>query len=137
MEFNFEKCHLLLVIRKRSLIPSSYTLHGQTLEFVRDAKHLGDTITNNLHWGTHVSPCHGESVAAKATRISTFTHQNLKGCTTNSRPTAIRAWSNQFWNTHRLCWTRTSRALCPCWKQSSADPQDLSLGTSVQTEVLH
>jgi hypothetical protein len=103
MAFNVEKCHLLSVTRKRSSIPPSYTLHGQTLESVRDAKHLGVNITNNLHWGNDVW-----SVAAKATTISAFTHRNLKGCTTNVQTHCYRImvrpileYASSVWDPHQ------------------------------------
>jgi hypothetical protein len=49
MVFNVDKCHLLSVARNRTRTPTSYTLHGQTLQTVADAKYLGEQITNNLH----------------------------------------------------------------------------------------
>jgi hypothetical protein len=89
--------------KKEVPIPSSYTLHGQTLESVRDAKPLGVTITNNLHWGNHVW-----SVAAKATTINAFTHRNLKGCTTNvqthcykSMVRPILEYASSVWDPHQ------------------------------------
>ena len=41
MEFNPSKCHVIRVTRSRSPLPTSYTLHGQTLEVVSCARYLG------------------------------------------------------------------------------------------------
>ena len=56
MSFNIEKCHQLTVIKKRNRIPTSYTLHNQTLERVASTKYLGVEFTENLHWGNTSSP---------------------------------------------------------------------------------
>ena len=49
MSFNIEKCHHPTVIKKWNRIPTSYTLHNQTLERVTSAEYLGVESTENLH----------------------------------------------------------------------------------------
>ena len=103
MEFNVKKCLLLSVSWKRNRIPTSYTLNGQTLARVPEAKYLGVNITENLHWDTHV-----QSIAAKANRDCVFIHRNLKGCSTKiqthcykslARP--ILEYASSVWDPHQ------------------------------------
>ena len=75
MPFNIQKCHQLTVTKKRNRIPTSYTIHNQTLERVTSAKYLGVELTENLHWGKQM-----QSTAAKANQKGAFAHKNLKGC---------------------------------------------------------
>ena len=70
-----QKCHQLTVTKKRNRIPTSYTLHNQTLEGVTSAKYLGVELTENLHCGKHI-----QSTVATANKVSTFAYRNLKGC---------------------------------------------------------
>ena len=103
MEFNVDKCLLLSVSRKRTRIPTSYTLNGQSLARVSEAKYLGLNITENLHWGTHV-----QSIVAKSNRVCAFIHRNLKGCSTKiqthcykslARP--ILEYASPVWDPHQ------------------------------------
>ena len=55
---NIEKCHQLTVTKKRNRIPTSYTLHNQTLERVTSAKYLELELMENFHGGeTHPVNC--------------------------------------------------------------------------------
>ena len=103
MTFNVDKCLLLSVSRKRTRIPTSYTLNGQSLARVSEAKYLGLNITENLHWGTHV-----QSIVAKSNRVCAFIHRNLKGCSTKiqthcykslARP--ILEYASPVWDPHQ------------------------------------
>ena len=49
MVFNPSKCHVIRVTRSRSPLPTSYTLHGQTLEVVLCARYLGSTHLTTSH----------------------------------------------------------------------------------------
>ena len=75
ISFNIEKCHQLTVTKKRNRIPTSYTLHNQTLVRVANAKYLGVMLTENLHLGKDI-----KSAAAKDNKMSAFACRNLKGC---------------------------------------------------------
>lgn len=73
MEFNPGKCQILHISRSRKPFQSQYTLHGQVLETVEDAKYLGITISKDLNWNTHVS-----NITAKANRTLGFVKRNVK-----------------------------------------------------------
>ena len=85
MAFNVDKCHLLSVTRKTERIPTSYSLHGQQLEKVPNAKYLGVTINEKLNWSTHI-----HSTVAKANKTAAFAHRNLKGCTPQTQATCFK-----------------------------------------------
>ena len=55
MSFNPEKCETLSITRKRSPLPSEYSLHKKPLQTVKESKYLGVTITQDLRWDTHVT----------------------------------------------------------------------------------
>ena len=75
LSFNVEKCYPLTVAKKRNRIPTSYTLHNQTVERVTTDKYLGAELTENLHWRKRI-----QSTAAKTNSVSAFAYRNLKGC---------------------------------------------------------
>ena len=55
MAFHPDKCQVLSISRKRSIINHKYTLHGKELEHVTSAKYLGSTINNKLDWREHIN----------------------------------------------------------------------------------
>ena len=85
MAFNVDKCHLLSVTRKSERITTSYSLHGQKLEQVSNAKYLGVTINEKLSWGPHIT-----ATAAKANKSAAFAHRNIKGCTTQTQASCFK-----------------------------------------------
>ena len=72
---NIEKCHQLTVTKKRNRIPTSYTLHNQTLERVTSAKYLELELMENFHGGKHI-----QSTAANATTVSAFAYRKQQEC---------------------------------------------------------
>ena len=53
MESNPDKCEVLKVTRKRTVIHHEYTLHGKLLKEVTDAKYLGVHISHYIKWNCH------------------------------------------------------------------------------------
>jgi len=54
MECNPDKCEVNRVHRKRNRF-FSYTLHDTTLRTTENAKYIGDTISSNLNWSSHIN----------------------------------------------------------------------------------
>ena len=50
MRFNAVKCNIMRVSRTRDPKLFNYSLTGQVLEEVMDAKYLGVTLSNDLEW---------------------------------------------------------------------------------------
>ena len=73
MKFHPDKCNVVQVTNRRTPIPTSYNLHGHTLEAVTSAKYLGVTIQNNLKWDSHIN-----NIADKANRTLGFLRRNLR-----------------------------------------------------------
>ena len=86
MSFNVDKCHQLTVTNKTKKRETSYTLHGQTLEKVTDAKYLGVEISEKLNWKTHIN-----SITSKANKSSAFINRNLKGCSQSVQTHCFKA----------------------------------------------
>ena len=61
------------ITRSRSPLPTTYTLHGETLEAVASARYLGVDIANDLSWKTHVS-----RIINNANKSLGFLRRNLK-----------------------------------------------------------
>jgi hypothetical protein len=76
MRFNPSKCNVISIPPKnKAVIEHHYTLHGQVLEQVDNAKYLGVTISNNLSWNKH-----NDNITAKENRTLEFVRRNLKNC---------------------------------------------------------
>ena len=79
MDFNASECSVIHILpsKRKHIIDSSYTLHGQTLETVKEGKYLGVTISNNLTWTRHT-----ENVIGKGNKTLAFLRRNFTDCTT-------------------------------------------------------
>ena len=55
MRFNAAKCNIMRVSRTRDPKLFNYSLTGQVLEEVIDAKYLGVTLSNDLEWSKHIA----------------------------------------------------------------------------------
>ena len=75
MRFNAAKCNIMRVSRTRNPKLFNYSLTGQVLEEVMDAKYLGVTLSNDLEWSKHIA-----SMTNKANSKLSFLRRNLKGC---------------------------------------------------------
>ena len=55
MRFNAAKCNIMRVSRTRNHKLFNYSLTGQVVEEVMDAKYLGVTLSNDLEWSKHIA----------------------------------------------------------------------------------
>ena len=83
MEFHPEKCEVLRVSRKRSIIHHEYKLHGKALATADSAKYLGVTITPDLRWNRHI-----DNITNKANRTLGFLKRNLRVSPATTKSTA-------------------------------------------------
>ena len=73
MKFQPVKCNIMQITRKPiKKINAFYSLEGTVLENAEKIKYLGETITNDLKWNTHVS-----NICTKANRTLGFLRRNL------------------------------------------------------------
>ena len=75
MPFNPAKCNIMRVSQTRDPKLFNYSLTGQVLEEVMDAKYLGVTLSNDLKWSKHIA-----AMTNKANSKLLFLRRNLKGC---------------------------------------------------------
>ena len=73
MEFNPGKCQLIRVTRSWSPLPTTYTLHNQTLEVVPCALYLRADISHDLSWKPHIA-----RITGNANKSLGFLRRNLK-----------------------------------------------------------
>jgi hypothetical protein len=77
MSFNAKKCQVIRITPKnRPPLPTTYKLHGHTLDTVDASKYLGVTISNNLTWDRHI-----DNTIGKGNKTLGFIRRNLKDCT--------------------------------------------------------
>ena len=75
MRFNVSKCNILRTSWTKDPITRWYSLGGQIIQEVDQAKYLGITITSELGWSAHV-----DSVCNKANSTLGFLRRNLRRC---------------------------------------------------------
>ena len=75
MVFNPDKCEHIQITNKRNVIPTSYSIHGQTLKETSKAKYLGVTIDSKLSWNSHI-----DAVTKRANQTTAFLRRNLSSC---------------------------------------------------------
>ena len=73
MRFNSAKCNIIRVSQTRDPKLFNYSLTGQVLEEVMDAKYLGITLSNNLEWSNHIA-----TMTNKANTKLSFLRRKLK-----------------------------------------------------------
>jgi hypothetical protein len=73
MEFHPDKCNVLRISKKRSIIKFPYALHNQVLAEADNAKYLGVNINNKMSWNTHI-----DQMTAKSNKRLGFIKRNLK-----------------------------------------------------------
>ena len=102
MQFNPSKCQVIHITRSRSPLPTTYTLHGETLEAVASARYLGVDIANDLSWKTHVS-----RITNNANKSLGFLMRNHKTKNTSLRENAYKAivrpqleYASPVWDPH-------------------------------------
>ena len=88
MRFNAAKCNIMRVSRTHNPKLFNYSLTGQVLEEVMDAKYWGATLSNDLKWSKHI--------ANRANSKLSFLRRNLKGCPEKIKQTAYFSLIHSF-----------------------------------------
>ena len=73
MEFNSDKCEVLIITRKRNPAIFPYKLHKKEHNVTNAAKYLGVTINKDLNWTPHIN-----NITGKAKNILRFIKRNIK-----------------------------------------------------------
>ena len=97
MSFNAKKCQVIRITPKnRPPLPTTYKLHGHTLDTVDASKYLGATISNNLTWDRHIDNTIGkgniDNTIGKGNKTLGFIRRNLKDCTKPVKSAALHPW---------------------------------------------
>ena len=77
----------------------NYSLAGQLLEEVMDAKYLGVTLSNDLEWSKHIA-----IMTNKANSKLSFLRRNLKGCPEKLKQTASFSLVRSFMEYGATVW---------------------------------
>ena len=99
MHFNAAKCNIMRVSRTRDHKLFNYSLTGQVLEEVMDAKYLGVTLSNDLEWSKHIA-----TMTNKASSKLSFLRHNLKGCPEKLKQTAYFSLIHSFMEYGATVW---------------------------------
>ena len=102
MKFNPSKCQVIHITKRKTVIPTKYTLHNTILESVTSAKYLGITISNDLTWNTHIN-----NITKKANQTLGFLRRNIKVHSEKLKATAYKTlvrpqleYSSTVWSPH-------------------------------------
>jgi hypothetical protein len=85
MAFHPDKCNVLTISRKKTLVKFNYCLHGHVLESVNKAKYLGFTISEELKWENHIY-----NICCKANKTLGFLRRNLNIGSTSVKEQAYK-----------------------------------------------
>ena len=97
MHFNAAKCNIMKVSRTHDPKLFNYSLTGQVLEEVMDAKYLGITLSNDLEWSKHIA-----TMTNRAN--SKLLRRNLKGCPEKLKQTAYFSLIRSFMEYGATVW---------------------------------
>ena len=86
MRFNAKKCNIIRVCKSPSPLTKFYTMCGQVLVQVQEAKYLGLTISEDLSWSRHIG-----IVVNRANSTIGFLRRNLRSCPEQLKSTAYIA----------------------------------------------
>ena len=87
------------VSRTRDTKLFNYSLTGQVLEEVMDAKYLGVTLSNDLEWSKHIA-----TMTNKANSKLSYLRCNLKGCPEKLKQTAYFSLIRSFMEYGTTVW---------------------------------
>ena len=99
MRFNAAKYNIMRVSRTRDPKLFNYSLTGQVVEEVMDAKYLGVTLSNDLECSKHIA-----TMTNKANSKLSFLHRNLKGCPEKLKQTAYFCLIHSFMEYGATVW---------------------------------
>ena len=96
MRFNAAKCNIMRVSRTRDPKLFNYSLTGQVLEEVMDAKYLGVTLSNDLEWSKHIATMTNKANSKPSFLLAYNSHIGVldKICIL-----FVKFWANMFVNT--------------------------------------
>ena len=83
MELHPEKCEVLRVGCKHSVIKYEYKLLGKVLATADSVKYLGVTINSDLRWNKHI-----DNITSKTNRTLSFLKRNLRISSTTVKTSA-------------------------------------------------
>ena len=102
MSFNPSKCQVIQITKRKTPIPTYYTLHNIILDTVTSAKYLGVTISDNLTWHNHI-----QNITKKANQTLGFLRRNIKVNSEKLKSTAYKTlvrpqleYSSTVWSPH-------------------------------------
>ena len=86
MQFNPDKCEVLIITKKRKQLHHDYTIHvhGHILQHVDSMKYLDLSISKNLSWNTHV-----DAVTKKANNALAYLRRNIGTCPQSAKGRAF------------------------------------------------
>ena len=99
MCFNAAKCKIIRMSRTRNPKLLDYSLTGQVLEEVMDAKYLGLTLGNDLEWSKHIA-----TMTNNANSKFSFLRRNLKGFPEKLKQTAYFSLIHSFMEYGTTVW---------------------------------
>ena len=85
MEFDADKCEVILITTKKNSIIYPYQIHQTTFRSTDQAKYLGVTITPDLSW-----KCHIGNITKKANSTIAFLRRNIRSSPRDAKAKAYK-----------------------------------------------
>ena len=86
MSFNADKCSLLRITNKKTIVSGQYTIHGKALKEVDHHPYLGLELDSKLDFNTHT-----KQTVSKAQRNLNLLRRNLHGCSQATKELGYKA----------------------------------------------
>ena len=84
MHFNSSKCEFIRVTNRKKIIEFQYSIQGDIIREVQNAKYLGVTINNKLSWSNHI-----HNITSKANSVIGFLRRNFHQCPIQTKSASL------------------------------------------------
>ena len=136
MRYNPDKCHVLMLSRKKEPTKHQYTPKGYVLESLDSFMYLGVDINSKLTWDQHIN-----RISAKANQTLGFVKRNVQTTSRATKELAYKALVRPQMEYGAVIWDPTQQNLKDelekVQRRAARYVMNIYLQTSSVTQMLH